>query len=281
MSYLICRRCGGYYKLKWDESAHDFMNCECGGELIYSENINYRPISNIKRSILILTGLMVIVVFGAMVLAAFVPNSGGTSISTPSYFASDSKGLVTKDIYSASNVSGNKKSIAIITGMHPREKLSQSAVGDVIKSYSLSTNQEIVHYDINVIDQPDNYYIGRKNGEYLAARYILPDILQSHYGLVIICHNHVTWYGQGYYLATPKMDPASVQLAESLNQTLNDFNYYKTSPNSEHSSSAIKLSNPLASAGFRTLIYEIPEGSTYIQASQETQMLINACFNMI
>ncbi|MGZ4857777.1 MAG: hypothetical protein ACXVZU_05410, partial [Methanobacteriaceae archaeon] len=68
---------------------------------------------------------------------------------------------------------------------------------------------------------------------------------------------------------------------ESLNQTLNGFNYYKVSTNREHSSSAIRLSNPLASAGFRTLVYEIPESATYTQASQETQNLINACFNMI
>ena len=281
MSYLICRRCGGYYKLEWDESAQDFVSCECGGELVYTENIIYRPSSNNKRSLLILTLVMVIIVLGAGFLAAFIPNSGGTSSSNPSLFASDSQGLVTKEVYSASNSSVNKKSIAIITGMHPREKISHIAVADVIKTYSLSTNQEIVHYDINVTDQPDDFYIGRNNGEELAARYILPDILKSHVNLVIICHDHAPWYGQGYYIATPKMDPASVQLAESINQTLNGFNYYKVSTNREHSSSAIRLSNPLASAGFPTFVYEIPESATYTQASQETQNLIKEIFSMI
>ena len=281
MSYLICRRCGGYYKLKWDESPHDFVSCECGGELVYTENITYRSRSKNNRSLLVLTFLMVIIVIGAGFLAAISPNIGGNSASNPSLFASDNKGLVTKNVYSASNTSENKKSIAIITGMHPREKVSENVVSDVIKTYSLSTNQEIIHYDINVTDQPDNYYIGRNNGEELAARYILPDIQKSDADLVIICHNHVSWYGKGFYIATPKMDPASVKLAESLNQTLNDFNYYKVSSDREHSSSAIRLSNPLASAGFRTLVYEIPESATYIQASHETQNLIRACFSMI
>jgi len=281
MSYLICLRCGGYYKLKWDESAHDFVSCECGGELVYTENISYRPKYNKKRSILILTVLMVIIVSWAGFLAAFMPNSGGTSAFTPPSFASDSKGLVTKDVYSASNTSVNKKSIAIITGMHPREKLSHNAVADVIKTYSLSTNQEIVHYNINVTDQPDDFYIGRNNGEGLAAQYILPDIMKSHVDLVIICHDHEPGYGQGFYIATPKMDPSSVQLAEFMNQTLSGFNYYKVNTTREHSSSAIRISNPLASAGFRTFVYEIPEWTTYTQATQETHNLIKACFSMI
>jgi hypothetical protein len=281
MSYLICRRCGGYYKLKWDESVQDFVSCECGGELVYTEKIMFRPSSKNNRSLLILAFLMVIIVLGAGFLAVISPNSGGTSVSNPSLFASDNKGLVTKDVYSTSNTSVNKKSIVIITGMHPREKLSESVVSDVIQTYSLSTNQEIVHYDINVTDQPEDFYIGRNNGEELAASYILPDILKSNADLVIICHNHAPWYGQGYYIATPKMDPASVQVAESLNQTLKDFNYYKVSSDREHSSSAIRLSYPLASAGFRTLVYEIPESATYTQASQETRNLIIACFRMI
>jgi hypothetical protein len=281
MSYLICRRCGGYYELKWDESIHDFVSCECGGELEYTENIIYRRDTNNKRSILILTILMVIIVLGAGFLATYIPNSGGTSTSNPPILASDNKGLVTKEVYSASNTTENKKSIAIITGMHPREKLAHIAVADVIKSYSLSTNQEIVHYDINVTDQPNDFNIGRNNGEELAASYILPDILKSHIDLVIICHDHAPWYGQGYFIATPKMDSASVQLAESLNQTLSGFNYYKVTSNSEHSSSATRLSDPLASAGFRTLVYEIPESATYNEASQESQILIKACFSMI
>lgn len=38
--YLVCGSCGGYYELKPEESPDDFdLECECGGELIYSENL--------------------------------------------------------------------------------------------------------------------------------------------------------------------------------------------------------------------------------------------------
>lgn len=37
--YLICDKCGGYYELKPGESPSDFVECECGGELKYSDEI--------------------------------------------------------------------------------------------------------------------------------------------------------------------------------------------------------------------------------------------------
>jgi uncharacterized membrane protein len=33
--YLVCERCGGWYKLAEDESPEDFERCQCGGELYY------------------------------------------------------------------------------------------------------------------------------------------------------------------------------------------------------------------------------------------------------
>jgi|GEM_PF-4185095 hypothetical protein len=39
--YLICDKCGGYYKLKKGESTEDFLDtCQCGGKLGFHENIN-------------------------------------------------------------------------------------------------------------------------------------------------------------------------------------------------------------------------------------------------
>ena len=37
--YLVCEKCGGYYKLQEGESPDDFENCQCGGRLRYYENI--------------------------------------------------------------------------------------------------------------------------------------------------------------------------------------------------------------------------------------------------
>ena len=40
MSYLICEKCGGYYKLKEGEKPDEFEACECGGSLSYVQNFN-------------------------------------------------------------------------------------------------------------------------------------------------------------------------------------------------------------------------------------------------
>lgn len=40
MSYLVCKRCNGYYELQEWESADDFEECECGGRLIQVDSLN-------------------------------------------------------------------------------------------------------------------------------------------------------------------------------------------------------------------------------------------------
>lgn len=40
MPYLICEKCGGYYKLKEGEKPEEFEACECGGSLRYVQNFN-------------------------------------------------------------------------------------------------------------------------------------------------------------------------------------------------------------------------------------------------
>jgi hypothetical protein len=40
MSHLVCKKCGGRYKLKDGESPEDFKSCQCGGNLNYVQNFN-------------------------------------------------------------------------------------------------------------------------------------------------------------------------------------------------------------------------------------------------
>ncbi len=52
MSYIVCKECGGYYKLQEGESSEDFGTCQCGGTLRYTNSIRevFRPeaASNIR-----------------------------------------------------------------------------------------------------------------------------------------------------------------------------------------------------------------------------------------
>lgn len=281
MPYLICQRCGGYYELGEDESPDDFDTCRCGGPLVYSYSLDYTPKRRRRKGFawvaLLLVAAIMVIGFITFTMPDLIGNSG-----TPSILDSDYRGIVTKEVFAASNSSsGDKKTIAIITGMHPREKLSIKTVNDVIDQYSLSAHNEIIHYRVNVTNNPNNFYVGRTSGEALVSSYIIPDIKKSNVDLVIICHDHAPGYGKGYYVATPKMDSPSVALGEKIEKNLPEFTYYRANAYSKHGSSTFPVSYPLAKAGIRTLVYEMPEWATYTQAYQENKKLIAVCFQEI
>jgi hypothetical protein len=284
MPYLICQNCGGYYQLDDDESPEDFDSCQCGGKLIYSEYLESKSRMGKKKfyGALSVIAILTILVAGYIV---FLPHFNEVSASNPSVIATDYRGSVSKETITATNATSNdtanKKTIAVITGMHPREKLSIKTVSDMVNQYSLSSNQAIIHYTVNVTNNPENYVTGRANGEELVANYVIPDIKKSNVDVVIICHDHAPGYGRGYYVATPKMDSPSVAIGETVEKNLPEFTYYRATAHSEHGSSTYTVSNPLASAGIRTVVYEMPEWATYNQAFQESKKLIGTCFQVI
>lgn len=296
--YLVCKNCNGYYQLQEGESLENFDVCQCGGDLIlttdlyeyydthYEEDIEYESEYENRKSSISKTSLIILslaVAFSLLALINIIDPQLSSDNQLPTYqiLGSDYRGYVTKDMQTNSLLGGESKTIAIVTGMHPREKLSKSVASDIVKNNHPYSNLEIVHYEITVTDNPDNYKIGRNNGEGLAADYILPDILKSNADLVIICHDHKPGYGKGFYIATPEMDEKSVKLAQSVNQTLLDFNYFRADSTNERSTSAIKFSKPLAVAGYKTFVYEIPEWKSNSEAYNMTSKLIKACSNFL
>ncbi|MDI6724945.1 MAG: hypothetical protein QMD61_09905 [Methanobacterium sp.] len=287
--YLICKKCNGYYKLKENESPEDYDYCQCGGDLILVEDINeyyqyqdYYDVltsarnDSISKKPLLLFSSCLIIAFMIFLNIFYIPASYDQEISNKFILGSDDRGYVTKEIL-YQNSSLNTNVIAFVTGIHPREKLSKRVTGDVIHKYASSSNLGIVNYDITVTNNPENYKIGRRSGEDLAADYILSDIKKSNIDLVIICHDHKPGYGSGFYIATPEMDAESVKLADLVNKTLGDFNYYRADNIKEHSTSAIKFSKPLASSGYKTFVYEIPGWENYNKAYNMTSRLLKTC----
>ena len=88
-------------------------------------------------------------------------------------------------------------------------------------------------------------------------------------------------YGTGFYLATPKMDAGSVDLAEKVTNILPDFNYYRATSSMEPGTSTLSFTGPVADAGYRTLVYEIPDLATNQDAQEKTKELIGAIFSSL
>ncbi|MBI5680517.1 MAG: zinc ribbon domain-containing protein [Methanobacterium sp.] len=48
MKYLICEKCGGYYKLQEGESLGDFYGCDCGGDYREAKEYEIEDLENSK-----------------------------------------------------------------------------------------------------------------------------------------------------------------------------------------------------------------------------------------
>ena len=224
--------------------------------------------------------ILFVICFGIIGVAGAVYTLNNINNSNSVVIGSDSKGYVTKEIY-ASNGPHQIKMV-VITGIHPREKIAISPMEAVIRNYALKHDVEVTDYSIHVLDSPENFTVGRNNGEELAAQYIVSDIKKSDYKLVIIFHAHQQGYGDGFYIATPSMDNKSVELAQNVKKTLPSFRYYQSSPNSVYKSTSVtRVSDPIAAEGYPTFIYEIPEQNTTENASEMTSKLLDSCINNI
>ncbi len=71
--YIVCEDCGGYYKLKKEESLDDFEKCHCGGNLQYAKkyfklaNADESPISGKS-----LKNTLIIIILGLLAVAAVI-----------------------------------------------------------------------------------------------------------------------------------------------------------------------------------------------------------------
>lgn len=202
------------------------------------------------------------------------------NFSQHSTLGSNQQGYITKDVYS--HYGTPKAKIAVVTGMHPREDLSTYTVPQVVKLFALLNNVEIVDYHVTVTDQPQDFDVGRENGQALVAQYVIPDVKKSDYQLVLVVHDHEQGYGEGYYIATPTHDSKSVTLAEAVHQLLPEFNYYPgSSKTREKSTSISQVDRPMTNAGYPVFVYEIPEWNTQLEAAQMTYQLFSASFKVL
>lgn len=224
--------------------------------------------------------VIILIFVAAVAVLALLNMYNVVSLGDNSMIGSNSQGYVTKTVYSY--YPWPKSKIAVVTGMHPRETVSKTVVPSSVRSYALTHNIEIVNYQVNVINNPENFVTGRSAGEGLVAQYVIPDIKKSDYDLVIICHDHEAGYGQGFYIATPTMDSKSVALGQAFDKITSQFNYYTRSVDNEPKSTSInKVDFPITSAGIPVFVYETPENSGYGEASTRAYELLDACFRVI
>ncbi len=217
---------------------------------------------------------IIIIIVLLLILGALAYYDYEQELNSPyRVLGNNSLGTVEKIIYG--NASANT-TIALITGIHPREKLSIEPEIKAAKEYAnANDNVKIIHYQVNVTKDADDYKKSRNNGESLVHDFVNKDVTHSDADCVIISHSHIESYGKGYYVATPKMDEKSVRIAVKINNTT-DFGYYpRTGNESYKSTSAVLVSVPIAEAGYPTFVYEIPENITEQNSTDKAKELFD------
>ena len=219
-----------------------------------------------KRKIKVIIILAIIIIGGFI----YLQNSNYNEIT---YQTLGNTSIGTVEVGISGNVNATK-SIALITGIHPRETLSIGPEIEAAKQFG-NDDVKIIHYKVTVTENPEDYEQGRANGESLVHDYVNPHVTSSDADAVIISHSHNPDYGVGFYLATPAMDDASVNIARNI-EGASDFNYYPVTGNETYkSTSAVLVSKPIAEAGYPTFVYEIPEDIWEFTATGKTKELFN------
>ncbi len=169
--------------------------------------------------------------------------------------------------------------IAVVSGMHHREKLHQWVLPIVSNIFALTHNVEIVSYQVDVTKDADEFYSGRANGESLVHDYVVSDVSNSNLSIVIIGHDHEPGYGEGYYIATPSMDNASVDLASQVTSEIGFNHYTRNKSQPSKSTSITNVDNPIVDTGTMVFVYEIPEDDNRFSALIESYHLLEATYN--
>ncbi|MBQ2961828.1 hypothetical protein [Methanobrevibacter sp.] len=223
-----------------------------------------------KKTKIIIVSLIIII---AAILGFFILTEGSSEI-----IGENDLGYVTKVNYTHSNNTTVK--IAVVSGMHSRESLHKLILPLACRFFAFThSDAEIINYQVKVTDSPEKFEQGRKNGESLVHDYVVSDVAKSDPDLVIIGHDHEPGYGEGYYIATPTMDNASVDLAEVVTDDIG-FNFYKRNKTRPSKSTSIKkVDTPLVETGTLVFVYEIPETDTKTLAFIESYRLLDASYN--
>jgi hypothetical protein len=156
------------------------------------------------------------------------------------------------------NTSSNVK-IAYIVGVHPLESQAHQAMVESITEHNNTLKYCYYIYRVNVTENADNYNIGRMNGQLLANKFVVPDIKNQKFQLVIDVHSNVGNWAETRFLFTPVNNSKAESIAMNIKNNLPWLTYYvppdPTSP--------AYVTVPLINAGIPAIVYETYHNDSY------------------
>ena len=152
-----------------------------------------------------------------------------------------------------------KNKVAIIVGVHPQEVQTHIAMWNAISALSSKLkNVQIWVYQVVVTKDVSNYNQGRMNGQLLAQKYVVPDIVKKDYKLVVDTHgNRGNYYVNGKMVTNSMYAPSGgVKSTMYLNKILTNCNGTLQKYIIADGTSPKYVTLPITAKGIPALVYE-------------------------
>jgi hypothetical protein len=163
--------------------------------------------------------------------------------------------------------------IAYILGVHPLEYKSHWAIKKALMERKDTLNYKYYIYEVGVLNDRYDYNLGRMHGQELALAYVVPDIVNGRFALVIDVHSNRGNYSEKRFIAVPVSDLDSENAAGQIVDNIPWLKFY-IPPAERGPTSGPYVSIPLIRSDTPTIVYE-----TYSQDKYD--LVVWQAFNLV
>lgn len=186
------------------------------------------------------------------------------------FLGNETYGWAEKEAYGNQD---SNETIAIITGVHPRESEFHNATTAALKDKTRSLSKKYVLYKIHVTKNPLHFTIGRMNGQLIANKIVVPDIIKTDPELVVDIHEDLgkeVGYKYSRFIYPVSKDEETINYVNNITQKIPFLKRY-----SPGGSSPLYVTKPLARKGINTIVYETYKEDPYPQKYSDASQFID------
>lgn len=166
--------------------------------------------------------------------------------------------------------------IAYIVGVHPRESIAHQAMTQSIKEQSKSLKYCYYIYRVNVTMNASDYEVGRMNGQLLANKYAVPDIIKQKFNLVIDVHDNAGNWEESRFIFSPVNGTKAENISYEITDKLSWLKYYVPTD----ATSPPYVTIPINKANIPAVVYETYDQDSYSVMKEHATELIKTVDNL-
>ncbi|MGF7118351.1 hypothetical protein J2749_001338 [Methanobacterium oryzae] len=186
------------------------------------------------------------------------------------FLGNESYGWAEKEVYGNQD---SNKTIAIITGVHPRESEFHNATAAALNDKTKSLSKKYILYKIHVTKNPLHFTIGRMNGQLIANKIVVPDIIKINPQLVVDIHEDLgkeVGYKYSRFIYPVSKDDETIGYVNNITRKIPYINRY-----SPGGSSPLYVTKPLARHGISAMVYETYKEDLYNKKYSDASQFID------